>query len=91
MSRRARQILALLLIVGVLLFVGRWVAALLADRWWAEGISPAAVTFITSWRLLGLTLELGGILIASAWFIGHLLIVYRAIGSVQISRHVANL
>src|SRR5262245_46511663 len=91
MSRRARQVLALLVIVGVLLFIGRWVAGLLADRWWAEGISPAAVTFITNWRLLSLTLELGGILVATAWFIGHLLVVYRAIGSVQISRHVANL
>jgi hypothetical protein len=91
MSRRARQVLALLVIVGVLLFAGRWVAGLLADRWWAEGISPAAVTFITNWRLLSLTLELSGILVAAAWFIGHLLVVYRAIGSVQISRHVANL
>jgi hypothetical protein len=91
MSRRARQVIALLIVIGVLLFAGRWVAGLLADRWWAEGISPAAVSFVTGWRLLGLTLDLGGILIAAAWFIGHLLIVYRAIGSVQISRHVANL
>jgi len=91
MSHRARQIIALLLVLGVLLFAGRWMAGLFADRWWAEGISPAAVEFVTSWRLLGLILELGGILASAGWFIGHLLVVYRAIGSVQISRHVANL
>jgi len=91
MSPRARHIVATLLVLGVVLFAGRWTAGLFADRWWAEGISPAAVEFVTSWRLLGLTLELGGMLVGAAWFIGHLLVVYRAIGSVQISRHVANL
>ena len=91
MSLRARQVVALLVALGLLLFAGRWTAGLLADRWWAETISPAAVSFVTDWHLLRITLELGGVLVASAWFIGHLLVVYRAIGSVQISRHVANL
>ncbi|HEU5171571.1 MAG TPA: UPF0182 family protein [Gemmatimonadales bacterium] len=91
MSPRARRLVAALAAIGGLLFVGRWAAALLADRWWAEEISPAAVSFLTGWHLLRGTLEAGGILIAAAWFIGHLLVVYRAIGSVQISRHVANL
>ncbi len=74
-----------------MLFVGRWAAELLADRWWAAEISPAAVSFLTGWHLLRGTLEAGGILVAAAWFTGHLLVVYRAIGSVQIARHVANL
>jgi hypothetical protein len=91
MSLRARQVVALLVALGLLLFAGRWTAGLLADRWWAETISPAAVSFVTDWHLLRITLELGGVLVASAWFIGHLLVVYRAIGSVQINRHVANL
>ena len=56
MSPRARHIVATLLVLGVVLFAGRWTAGLFADRWWAEGISPAAVEFITSWRLLGLTM-----------------------------------
>ncbi len=77
--------------LGVVLFAGRWIAGLLSDRWWAEGMSPAAVSFVTGWHLLRLTLEIGGVLVASAWFIGHLLVVYRAVGSVQVSRHVANL
>ena len=34
---------------------------------------------------------LAGCLIASAWFIGHLLLVYRAVGTVQVRRNVANL
>jgi hypothetical protein len=36
-------------------------------------------------------LDLAGFLLASAWFIGHLFIVYRAVGSVQVRRNVANL
>ncbi|HEY8105075.1 MAG TPA: UPF0182 family protein [Gemmatimonadales bacterium] len=91
MPPRTRQVVALLVALGLLLFAGRWTAGLLTDRWWAETISPAAVAFITEWHFLRLILELAGILIASAWFIGHLLVVSRAVGSVQISRRVANL
>jgi hypothetical protein len=74
-----------------LLFAGRWTAVLLADRWWAAELSPAAAEFLTDWHVLRLTLDLSGCLIASAWFIGHLLLVYRAVGTVQIRRNVANL
>jgi hypothetical protein len=73
------------------LFAGRWTATLLADRWWAAELSPAAASFVTQWHLLRLTLDLCGALIASAWFIGHLLLVYRAVGTVQVRRNVANL
>jgi hypothetical protein len=75
----------------ILLFAGRWTATLLADRWWAAELSPAAVAFLSDWHLLRLTLDLCGCLVASAWFIGHLLLVYRAIGTVQVRRNVANL
>ena len=54
-------------------------------------LSPAAAKFLTDWHLLQLTLDLTGCLIASAWFIGHLLLVYRAVGTVQVRRNVANL
>ena len=37
---------------------------------------------MTDWHVLRLTLDLAGFLLASAWFIGHLLVVYRAVGSV---------
>ena len=74
-----------------LLFAGRWTATLLADRWWAAELSPAAASFLTDWHVLRFTLDLGGCLIASAWFIGHLLLVYRAVGTVQVRRNVANL
>ena len=71
--------------------MGRWTATLLADRWWASELSPAAASFIIDWHLLRFTLDLGGCLVASAWFIGHLLLVYRAVGTVQVRRNVANL
>ena len=91
MSRRGRRLAALVAGLVALLFAGRWSLALCADRWWAAEISPASVAFLTDWHLLELILDLGGVVIASAWFIGHFLVVYRAVGSVQVRRNVANL
>lgn len=91
MSRRGRRLTAALTGLVVLLFAGRWTAGILADRWWAAQVSPAAVGFLTDWYLLRAILDLAAVLLASAWFIGHLLAVYRAVGSVQVRRNVANL
>jgi uncharacterized protein UPF0182 len=91
LSRRGRRLTAAVGAVVVLLFAGRWTATLLADRWWAAEFSPAAASFVTDWHLLRLTLDLCASLVASAWFIGHLLLVYRAVGTVQVRRNVANL
>ncbi|HEY0351473.1 MAG TPA: UPF0182 family protein, partial [Gemmatimonadales bacterium] len=91
MSRRGRRLTIAIAALFALLFVGRWTATVLADRWWGAQISPAAAHFLTDWHLLRLTLDLAGCLIASAWFIGHLLLVYRAVGTVQVRRNVANL
>jgi uncharacterized protein len=78
-------------VVVAILFAGRWTATMLADRWWAAELSPAAASFITDWHLLRFTLDLAGCVVGSAWFIGHLLLVYRAVGTVQVRRNVANL
>jgi uncharacterized protein len=91
MSPRTRRLAALILAVVVLLFAGRWTAGVFADRWWAEQLSPAAAAAVTGWELLEFGLESTGILLACAWFIGNLLLVYRAIGSVQVHRRLANL
>src|ERR671916_690073 len=91
MSRRGRRLTGILAAVVLLLFAGRWTAVLLADRWWAMEFSPHAAAYLTDWHILRLTLDLAGILIASAWFIGHMLLVYRAVGTVQVRRSVANL
>jgi hypothetical protein len=91
LSRRGRRLTAVLAALVILLFAGRWTATLLADRWWAAELSPSAAAFLSDWHLLRLTLDLCGCLIASAWFIGHLLLVYRSVGTVQVRRNVANL
>ena len=91
MSRRGRRLAVAVGTVVALLFVGRWTATLLADRWWAAEFSPAAASFLTQWHLLRFLLDLGGCLLAAAWFIGNLLLVYRAVGTVQVRRNVANL
>jgi len=89
--RRGRRLAVAIAALIALLFGGRWAAVVLTDRWWAQQISPAAVGFLTDWHVLRLVLDLSGVLLASAWFIGHLLLVYRAVGSVQVRRNVANL
>ncbi|HEY8257684.1 MAG TPA: UPF0182 family protein [Gemmatimonadales bacterium] len=91
MSRRARRLSAALGGLVALLFAGRWLSALCADRWWAAEVSPASGAFLTDWHFLQLILDITGVVIAAAWFIGHFLVVYRAVGSVQVRRNVANL
>lgn len=91
MSPRAQRLAVILLIVVALLFAGRWAAALVAERWWAAEISPDAAGFVTYWTLLASLLEAAGILLACLWFILHLLLVYRVIGSVQVHRRLGNL
>ena len=91
MSPRALRASVAVLLAVLLLFAGRWTAGLLAERWWATQVVPAAASFITFWALLTLALEMGGVAFACAWFVGNLLLVYRAIGSVQVHRRVGNL
>ncbi|HKT60940.1 MAG TPA: UPF0182 family protein [Gemmatimonadales bacterium] len=74
-----------------LLFAGRGTAEVLADRWWAGEVSASAVEFLTDWHLLRGVLTLAGVVVAASWFIGNLVAVYRAVGSVQVRRSVANL
>jgi len=91
MSPRGRWLVGSVAAVVLLLFAGHAVADLLADRWWAAAISPEAAAFLSGVHLLRLTLGAAAVFLATAWYTGHLLVVHRAIGSVQISRQVANL
>lgn len=89
-GRRGRLALLAAVLVA-LLFLGRWSTVLLAEYWWARALSPDGAAFLTWWHLVRILLDLGGILLASAWFVGNLLVVYRTIGSVQVPRQLANL
>jgi hypothetical protein len=91
MSRRALRFGLVIGLAVVLLFLGRWEAAFLADRWWAGQVVPGAVPFVSRWELTRISLESAGLVLACAWFVGHLLLVHRAIGSVQVHRQLANL
>ncbi|HOX20085.1 MAG TPA: UPF0182 family protein [Gemmatimonadales bacterium] len=88
---RGRWLVGTAAALVVLLFAGQWLADLLADRWWAGALIPEAAGFVSGVHLLRLTLDAAAVLVGTAWFTGHLLVVHRAIGSVQISRQVANL
>ncbi|HEU4699725.1 MAG TPA: UPF0182 family protein [Gemmatimonadales bacterium] len=89
MTRRAR-LTGLLVGLVALLFLGRWTAGVLTDHWWAARFSPGAAAFLTERHLLRLLLDLAAVLVAAGWFIGHLYAVSRAIGRVEIPRHVGN-
>lgn len=88
---RGRWLVGTAAALVVVLFAGQWLADLLADRWWAGVLIPEAPGFVSGVRLLRLTLDAAAVLVGTAWYAGHLLVVHRAIGSVQISRQVANL
>lgn len=75
----------------VLLFVGRWTAAFLAERWWALSISPAAGSFVATWRLLGVVIDAGAIVVASTWFALQALLVARVVASVQVTHRFGDI
>ncbi|HTK55671.1 MAG TPA: UPF0182 family protein, partial [Gemmatimonadales bacterium] len=88
---RGRTAITALAVGVALLFTGRWTAMVLADRWWAQAVAPASAAFLTQWHLLELILELGGLLVAGAWCVGHFLWVVRSIGTVHVPRRLGNL
>ncbi len=91
MTRRARRLATAVALLVAALFVGRWTANFLAERWWAATISPAAVSAVTRWKLLGLALDGIAITTAACWFALQAVVVARAIASVQVARQVGNL
>jgi hypothetical protein len=88
--RRGRAITLMVASVVVFLFVGRRLSVILSDYWFGNLISPEAGTFLLQFHLLRALLDGAGVLVAGTWFIGNLFVIYRALGSVQIPRFVAN-
>jgi hypothetical protein len=91
MTRRRAWVLGAAGIAILCLFAGRFLAELLADRWWAAQFSDAASRAVTRWHLWQLGLGAAGVAFATAWFVLHMLVVVRAVGSVQILRDVGGL
>ena len=88
-SRRGRALLLGAAVLALVLVVGRWLAVETADRAWAATV-PAGGVYLEARALARLT-RLAIWLVATIWGTGHLYIVYRAIGSVQMPRRVGNL
>lgn len=91
MTPRLRRLVAAVVVLIALLFAGRWTVSFVAERWWATTISPAAASFVGSWQLLGLALDAGAILAASAWFAVQALLVARVVASVQVTHRFGDL
>ena len=85
--RRLYLIGAVLLVIA--LVGGRWLAVETAERAW-DRTFPGGVALIQA-RTLGRMLQGLVLVIAIAWLTGNLLIVYRAIGSVQMPRRLGDL
>ncbi|MGH7528808.1 MAG: UPF0182 family protein [Gemmatimonadales bacterium] len=88
LGRRAVYIGGAILLV-VLLVGGRWLAIETAERTWARSFTGGGA--LVEARTLGLLLRALVLACAVAWATGNLLIVYRAIGSVQMPRRLGNL
>src|SRR5688572_27010394 len=88
---RRRGPVVLLAVFILVLFAGRWGAVLLSERWWAAAIAPEAVSEVTRRHLYALLFEGAGILVASFWCVGHLLLVVGSIHAVQVPRRIGNL
>lgn len=91
MTTRTRRLLVAAAALVTLLFVGRWTVMALADRWWGQHLSVPAAQLLTFIAALRGGLDLTGFLVAASWTIGNLLVVHLAIGSVEVSRQIANL
>jgi hypothetical protein len=86
--RRAWWLFALGAAVAAL-FGARWIAEFTADRLWADslGFGPAFMDI----ALLQTALGVGAFAVATTWYTGNLLLLYRQIGAVQVPRQVGNL
>ncbi|MEE8267392.1 MAG: UPF0182 family protein [Gemmatimonadales bacterium] len=91
MVKRGRAITVVGAAVVVFLFLGRRLSVILSDYWFGTLISPDAGTFLLQFHALRALLDGAGVLVASTWFIGNLFVVYRALGTVQVPRYLANI
>jgi hypothetical protein len=91
MTRRRAWLLGGTGMLILLLFAGRATAELVAARWWAAQFSPGAARAVFRWHLWQLGLGTAAVGFAVTWFVLQMLIVIRAVGSVQILRDVGGL
>ncbi len=71
------------------LFLGRWLAVATTGRLWADALGVAEPH--RDIAALRLALDAAGFVLAAAWCIGNVYLVYRQIGSVQVPRRLGNL
>jgi len=88
-TSRRRLVLALLGAAAILLVAGRFAAHETAERLWAFTTGAAGADLRL--RRLALWSRAGWALVATGWFVTHLLVFLRAIGSVQFPRRLGDL
>ena len=90
MTSRGRRVAAALVLIAALLFMGRWLALFLADRWWAASVSPPAGILLTRRALLQLGLDLAGVVLSVLWFATHAQVILGAIRAVPLRERGGN-
>lgn len=88
-SRRGNLYLVAAVLLVVALVGGRWLAVETAERAWDRTFAGGAA--LIEARMLGRLLQALVLAFAITWATGNLLIVYRAIGSVQMPRRLGDL
>lgn len=86
MTSRGRNLATTILLLVLVLFGGRWLADFLTVRWWAAAISPEALSAVTRWQLLGLSLDLIAVALASSWFVLQIWMVRSTIRAIHFRR-----
>jgi len=88
MTPRGQRIVAVTVIVGLLLLVGRDLVAFLADRWWTTSVSPEAAAMFSRSGWLRVLLQIGGGTVGATWFAMNGVLVARSIATVQVQHEV---
>src|ERR1051326_498918 len=77
MPGRGRRVALALILLALVLSTGRWGAEFLTERLWEASVAESVAVAGARRALIGLALELSGLLLAIAWLVGHFVIAAR--------------
>src|ERR1041384_5687309 len=77
MPGRGRRVALALILLALVLSTGRWGAEFLTERLWEASVSESVAVAGARRALIGLALELSGLLLAIAWLVVHFVIAAR--------------
>ena len=91
MGVTARRSLICAVAAAIILVVGHWAAAVVAQALWVRAVAPEAAAFVLRWTFATGALGLVSLVGTAAWFALNLTFVSRAIGSIQLPRRLGGI